>query len=468
MISVKEEKRKLAGLLAKADALLAKDTDETPMTDEDSASYADLMAQVQALSQRIERIEDRNSVESDSAKDDNDDDLDDDDSDFDDDTDKRARKAAHKRAIKSGHRERVFATAKKSPVRNEKGDKAARMLMGIYHSKNMGAERTADWIENRFGDSDVAKALASTVDGPSGGDLIPTAFSTDWIELLLPLVAVRKNKPELIGMPAGNLTIPRLAGGATATYGTETTPAATSQQTFDQLILSNKKLTAMVPVTNDLLRKSPIGVEGLITANVVQMLGLREDLAFLRGDGTNSTPTGLLNMCLPANVLTAAGVDAVSVTNLMNGLVQTLETGNSRMIRPAWIFNPAVRWFLASVKDQVGGFLYKDELLTGSFNGIPYVLSNQIPNNVANYLTASTGTAGSEIYLADYADLIIASTYEVGVEVSNVASYVDGTGATVNSFQSDQTVFRVMTENDFGCRHLASVAVGKVNSWINA
>ena len=54
-----------------------------------------------------------------------------------------------------------------------------------------------------------------------GGALIPQDFMADLIELLRASTAVRGAGPMEVGMPMGNLTIPRLAGGATAAYQNE-------------------------------------------------------------------------------------------------------------------------------------------------------------------------------------------------------------------------------------------------------
>ena len=66
-------------------------------------------------------------------------------------------------------------------------------------------------MSNRFGDDVVARALVSNITG-EGGALIPQDFMADLIELLRASTAVRGANPMEVGMPMGNLTIPRLAG----------------------------------------------------------------------------------------------------------------------------------------------------------------------------------------------------------------------------------------------------------------
>jgi HK97 family phage major capsid protein len=107
-------------------------------------------------------------------------------------------------------------------------------------------------------------------------------------------------------MPAGNLTIPRLAAGATAGYQGELDDISSSQETFDDLQLNAKKLTALVPVSNDLIRRAPSNIEAIVRDDMVQSLARREDLAFLLGDGSGNSPIGLLNLCnAPSNACSA-------------------------------------------------------------------------------------------------------------------------------------------------------------------
>ena len=364
--------------------------------------------------------------------------------------------------------ERVPALARKSPKQGP-GLQAARFVLGHLYARfhNVPLTKAAEFVSNRFGDDIVARALNSGVTG-EGGALIPQDFLADLIELLRALTAVRGAGPMTVGMPMGNLTIPRLAGGATAAYQNELDDISVSQERFDDVNFVAKKLTALVPVSNDLIRRAPIGVEEVVRDDLVQTLARREDLAFLRGDGTDKGPIGLRNLCLAANRISVAAMPATpgpgdAVTAVVNGLsaaILALQNGMSRMIRPTWIMSPTILRFIATARDQVGSFYYKDEIERGTLEGYPFKLSQQIPTN----LVVTTYTKGSEIYFADMADVVIADTYNVVVDASDVASYNDGTGM-VSSFQRDQSLFRVIAEHDFNMRHLQSLAILLTSDW---
>ena len=366
-----------------------------------------------------------------------------------------------------------------APRAEGKGFKAARFAFSVLVAKQSGFDNAAAYCERVFGDKDVAKAVKAlnTSGVATGGALIPQAFSNEIIELLRAVCVIRDCEPTIVDMPLGNLTIPRLAAGATAGYQGELDDISASQETFDDLQLNAKKLTALVPVSNDLLRRASSNLESLIRDDMTQSLARREDLAFMLGNGVSNSPIGLLNQCSAANKLIAAPfADTTNATILsqVNGVLLgmrlTLVNNFSRMIRPRWILSPTVEAFLLGLRDGVGNFVYKAEMeAKTTIWGIPYKITQQLPTNLAAaMLPSGTANDGSYLFLADFADVILAETYNMVVDASDVAAYKDGGGNMVSAFTRDQTAFRIITEHDFALRHLASVAVALLPAWAPA
>lgn len=456
----RELKRRRAELVSKMDALVKQDTDEAPLSDEQSNVFDEISAAIAALDARLQRVAAAMHAAAQGATDANGDDGED------DDDDKAARGSFRVRA------DSVPAQAKRDPdagLKEKRGVRAARFVIGLMHARyhKVSIEKAAEFIANRFGDDRVVRALNSSVTG-EGGALIPQDFMADLIELLRASTAVRGANPMEVGMPMGNLTIPRLAGGATAAYQNELDDIAISQERFDDVNFVAKKLTALVPVSNDLIRRSPIGVEEVVRDDLVQTIARREDLAFLRGDGTDKGPIGMRHLAEAANVITVTAMPATpsagdQLTAILDGAsaaILALQNGMSRMIRPVWIMAPTVARFIATARDQVGGFYFKDEIEAGRFEGYPIRLTQQIPTN----LTVSTYTKGSEVYFVDMADFVIADTYNVVVDASDVAAYNDGTNM-ISAFQRDQSLFRVIAEHDVNMRHLQSLVVLLTQDW---
>jgi HK97 family phage major capsid protein len=458
----RELSRKRGEIVGKMTAIVGKegDDDEKPVSDEDKTTFDGLAAALASIDTRLQAVAAAMTAAAEGASDGTDDDE------GDDDDKGLARGGVRLRGV------RTPAQVKRDPfvgIKDKRGIHAARYVLGLMHAtfNRVSMEKAAEFVTTRFGDDLVARALNSGITG-EGGALIPQDFMADLIELLRAMTAVRGAGPMEVGMPMGNLTIPRLAGGATAAYQNELDDIVTSQERFDDVNFVAKKLTAMVPVSNDLIRRSPIGVEEIVRDDLVQAVARREDLAFLRGDGTDKGPVGMKSLCLAANKITVTALPAVpapgdAVTAILAGVsaaLLQLQNGMSRMIRPTWIMAPTVARFISVARDSVGGFYFKDEMARGMLEGYPVRLTQQIPTN----LVMTTYTKASEIYFVDMADFVIADTYNVVVDASDVAAYNDGTGM-ISSFQRDQSLFRVIAEHDCNMRHLQSLVMLLTQDW---
>jgi HK97 family phage major capsid protein len=461
----RELKRERAKIVEKMTTIVKEDDGDEPLSAEQSTTFDQLASALAAIDQRLQRVAAAMQAAAEGAQDANGED-DEDNGNGDKGLDRRSD------SFRVGGGAMAPARARRDPdagLKEKRGIRATRYVLGLLHARynKVSMEKAAEFISTRFGDDLVARALVSNVTG-EGGALIPQDFMADLIELLRASTAVRGGNPMEVGMPMGNLTIPRLAGGATAAYQNETDDIAISQERFDDVNFVAKKLTAMVPVSNDLIRRAPIGVEEVVRDDLVQTIARREDLAFLRGDGTDKGPIGMRHLVLPANLITVAAMPATpaagdQLTAILSGAsaaILALQNGMSRMIRPTWIMAPTIARFLATARDQVGGFYFKDEVQAGRFEGYPIRLTQQVPTN----LVMTTFTKASEVYFVDMADFVIADTYNVVVDASDVAAYNDGV-SMVSAFQRDQSLFRVIAEHDCNMRHLQSLVVLLTQDW---
>jgi HK97 family phage major capsid protein len=464
---LKELRHQQALLRKEAIALVAKEMamkDGEEMPESEAARLAEIEGQLSALTARIERVETALQMEGDSAQDVGS-----------DDSEAAAGVPVVKAGGATGHTLMTPHGYGEFQIPEQKGFKIARFAIGIFHAKGgLGMNGAAAFIERRFGDKDVAKALNSS-GVATGGALVPQAFATEFIELLRAETVIRKAGPVVLPMPLGNMTIPRMSGGATAGYQGELDDIVASQETFDDLQLNAKKLTALVPVSNDLIRRAAIGVEGIVRDDLVQTVARREDLAFQLGDGSAGSPIGFLNLVPTSNKLTVAAFTATdnatiltAVVGTLLGMKMTLRMNMSRMIRPVWIGSPLTEAFLSGLRDQVGNFVYKDELDAGTLMKYPFMVTQQLPTNVNTGTTQSPVNNGTFLFLVDMNDVILAETYNVVIDASDVASYKDAGGNSVSAFTRDQTAFRVIEEHDFNMRHLASLCVASLPGWVPA
>jgi len=342
------------------------------------------------------------------------------------------------------------------------------------------------------------RALIAGV-GASGGYIVPPDYVAEIIELLRPLAVVRGSNPRVLPMPRGTLTLPGQASAATASYSGEVSPIGASQETLNEIIASYKKLTALVPVSNDLMRYSDPAVDAFVRDDLVKVLALREDLAFLLGDGTASTPRGYLsfangwvaanggtvgkwsttansvyavNAADPANttggnfITSTESYNLTTVTNELGGLQNRLDTANVAESRRMWFFHPRVKNYLYNVQNSLGVYVFREEMTAGKLLGYPFKCTTQIGTNYWD--TNGANKTCTFIFLAEMDESMILDSMQLELFVSREGSYVDSSGNTVSAVQTDQTIIRAIAEHDFQLRHMQSVAIDQGVLWAPA
>ena len=327
----------------------------------------------------------------------------------------------------------------------EKGMRAARWLRAMAASKG-DTDKASKIALDKFKDEEVSKALAAS-DFEGGGAIVPDEYVAEVIELLRAKTVVRSLGARPMPMNSGSLTMPFLSSGSSAAYVGENNNISKSEPEFGQLQLSAKKLAGLVPISNDLLRDSSPNVDNIVRDDMVQTLGLREDLAFIRDDGTENKPKGMRHWADTVRDRTTDGALANVVTDLSTA-VRTLEQNDVDLVRGGWAMSPRTKWHLMSLLDGNGNYVFRGEMLGGNLMTFPFQVTTQIPNN----LSTLSGVVGSELYFADFNSLIIGENTQLLVDVFPGGAYHDGS-AVVSGISSDQTVMRILARHDFGARH---------------
>jgi len=332
--------------------------------------------------------------------------------------------------------------------KRDKGLQVARMVRALAATKG-DPERAAVYAKKNFDDDEIVKALEVSTP-QAGGYIVPEQYSAEIIELLRPQTVVRRMGAVTVPMPTGTLNIPTLAGGGSASYIGENTDIPKTQPSFGTVQLTWKKLAAIVPISNDLLRFSSPAADMIVRDDLVAAMAQREDAAFIRDDGQNNTPKGLRFWAPSVNAIPANATASLdTVTTDLGKLVLALKQANVRFIRPGWLMSPRTEMYLLTLRDGNGNYAFRPEMLAGRLFGYPYAVTTQIPENLEGNET--------EVYLVDFADAIIGESTQLIIDASTEASYIDD--GLKSAFSLDQTVIRVIAEHDFAMRHAASVAV---------
>ncbi len=349
----------------------------------------------------------------------------------------------------------------KPEAQQYKGAGAARFVMSIAAGDGDSA-LAAKFARDELNDANVAMAIETSAG--SGGSLIPTNMHDEVIELLRDRSITRRLGAQVVPLPNGNLSLPRMSGGATSTYGAEGADTNASGGSYDDVKLSAKTQTTIVPMSNQMVGRAGFSIEQLTLNDMLNAKALREDKGFLRDDGTSDTMKGFKKTAEDAGQIVpwAGSVDLATIDAYLDSLILKLMEGNSLLVRPGWGMSPRSYMKLFGLRDGNGNKVYP-EMSQGMLKGFPIQHTNTIPINLDTSGNATNNE--SEIYFADFNDVVIGESDTMSVDISREATYKDSGGNLVSSFARNQTVIRLIAEHDIGFRHLESIVLGTEITW---
>lgn len=321
-------------------------------------------------------------------------------------------------------------------------------------------ERAKLFAKQAWGEGDVAYKSLMASEADSGGVLVPEMQSAEVIELLRAQSKFMLMNPTVVPMPTGSVKVSRITGGATAHYINEAVNIPASQGSTDMITLNWKKLVGLVPISNDLLRFAAVGVDTMVRDDLVATLAIKGGVSFLRSDGAQDTPKGLLYLVNASNKFDAqATPDLAKVTQDLAEAILKLQEANVRFLRPGWLLAPRPAMYLRTVRDSNGNFAFRDEMNAGRLFGFPFQIDNNIPNNLGS------GSDASEVYFADWADVLVGDAGTITLDASGQVAYVDSNSNLVSAFSRDETVVRAIQHHDVNLRHDKSVSVIEAVTW---
>lgn len=319
-------------------------------------------------------------------------------------------------------------------------------------------EKAAFTAERKFGDAEMAREFkALTVSSPAdGGYLVPEVYANEIIELLYPATVIYSLGARRLGMANGNLNIPKIKTGSRALFTGEARSISKTAPKFGNLKLSAKKLTALIPMSNDLLRSTNFDNDVIVGQDITKQMALGVDYGALLGSGGEFQPLGISKNpsvlkvdCskLDAEYASAAGVLTAAFPNY---LVASVLKNNVYADGLGFAFNTSVEQYFKSLRDNSGSFIFAEEMnKNGTLVGYPYRTTN---------LIETTG-GKTDIIFGNWNDLVIGEQGALEIETSREGSWTDDAGNLISAFENDQTLIRAINNVDTGLRHEESFAV---------
>jgi HK97 family phage major capsid protein len=326
----------------------------------------------------------------------------------------------------------------------------AHALLRSKGNKQEAYERAAETL----GEDLVSKTL-NLQDATAGGILVEGDTMDRWFDVLRPAVSVLRLNPEEVPMPSRALQISGFTGDITSSYvGEPNTSEIQSEPTTGARQLQAKTQMTLVPISNQMIDAPPgARITRFIESAARRRTAIRQDIALLRGDGSQFTPRGLRNWAPAANIVNSGGNTAALVLADFGTAVNALESANVPMERFGFIWAPKIKNFMMFELLTTDNFpVFLNEMRGGTFLGWPFSTTTSQPVNIG------TGSDRSEIVFADFAQVLYGNVGAVEVDYFDQASYTLNS-TLVSAAERNEQVLVVKHEHDLNVEHEEGIYV---------
>ena len=302
-----------------------------------------------------------------------------------------------------------------------------------------------------------AKGIMNSTTLTDGGILVQPEYANEVISLLYGKLVFNTLGARKISGIKGSLNLGKINSGTTAQYRSEMKPIGTSQITLKDLVLAPKSLAVMVPISRELIRNQSIDSEKYIQEDIINSIASKTESQFLYGVGDESSPIGIYNQVSAGHKNASSGTDAASVgLDLINPVKNVSANLKDNISKGGYILNPNQYYSLWMERDDVGGFLYRDELKMGKLVGFNYA-------STTNNTLESDGKG--KIVFGDFDKVVIGEGVSLELARSTDASYVDADGNLVHIYQNNMVLLRAITEHDIKLRYTDAFAFTENVAW---
>lgn len=294
----------------------------------------------------------------------------------------------------------------------------------------------------------------SVGDIAAGGAYIPENFSNDLIPVLRNASVLRAAGIQVRPMPNGNLTIRKNTTGSVAYWEGELEAATPSALATGQHKMTAKKLICLVPVSNSLLRFGGDFSFNAIQNDMVAEIARKEDETFLLGAGTANSPKGLRYWANTSNVNAQTGTpDTTKKRADLIKAMSLVRAANVPMINPVYIMDSRVKYDLMSAVDS------------NSTRAFPTIENNNLFGTKVLETNSLMAASTSQVMYADLGHVILGQTTSMTVEFIPNATYSNASGTVIAGTSTDESVFRIILEEDLAVAYDKAISVITGVTW---
>lgn len=305
-------------------------------------------------------------------------------------------------------------------------------MQAVEIAKNL---RYGDRVENVL---KAAVAAGSTTSNDFAALVEPQTMAAEFIDLLRPATIVGK-LTQVRNVPQ-NIRIPKTTTGTSASWIGEGKAAPITNAAFDDLEVGSHKLGAIAVFTEELLRRSEPAAEMLVRDDLLNAVVQAVDVAFV--DAANAGIAGVkpASVANGAAAAAASGTDADAVRDDVKAAYGAMVSANQPIASAVWMMHPTTALSLSMMRNATNGlreFPGVDFVTGGTFEGLPVVLSTNVPGNaVAGYDLVLA--VQNEILLAE-GGLAIDASREASLEMEDAPTHDAKTPTAANLVSLWQT-----------------------------
>lgn len=293
------------------------------------------------------------------------------------------------KAVKNASKS-LTADQKAKEIAKDISDKRAKGTVDT--TKNVEADRkTRDFIKAVVnGDHTALKAMTtSETDTAKAGYTVPEELETEVARLIEDQYGIARQEMKYMPMSGAGNTRKITTGGALSVFWTdEEGDISSTQATFGRATQILKKLSAIVPLTEEVIEDSAINLTTYVADLFAEAIAKAEDDQFFDGDGT--VWTGLLRNTDITAVALGAGEDMTDIT--LEDLQAVIDgTATPALKNAKWYMHRSVFGVIKLLKDGSSNYIFPD-LAKGTSKdllGYQVVLSDSCPAKTVT--TASKG-----------------------------------------------------------------------------
>jgi HK97 family phage major capsid protein len=233
----------------------------------------------------------------------------------------------------------------------------------------------------------------------AGGHLVPTPLSARVIDLARNQTRVFQAGAITVPMTAQTLKLARLTTENAPAWKAENATITDQDLVFDSVTFTARTMVRLIKLSLELFEDSDPSAEDVIARSFAAQVALELDRVALRGTGTAPEPRGVLNTSGITTTTHGANGAVIATATAYDWHLDAAGVVRGNNFTPnAHIQAPRTSTSLSKLREAT-----TSAYLAPPANMLPMLATKQVPIN----LTTGTSTDTSEIYTADWSQLMV-------------------------------------------------------------